>query len=448
MNIKLQKRLVLIIALMSYLLAALDNSLVLTSLAKIRVDLGINQVQLSWIQNAYGLAYGSLILLSGKLGELIGKKKIMFFSLLTFAIGSLINAISDIALITISARFIQGIGAAFLTPTTLSLLIDYFEGPELTRAIAWYSSIAGIGMSIGLILGGTLAAFWTWRIGFYLNTILAVGLIILSRITLNDSKKSDNSQNLDLLGTLMAILWSGLLVYGVNGAKHALPFIVSATLILIVFTFHERRANNPIMPLKLLENKVRLNAYLSRGLLVAAAMGFSFFASEYMQNQLGYSPLMSGIGYLPLTMTLFFTAMVVSRLVNNYGNETILILGSISLMIGFGWIVIVGAHDYIKTLLFAEIFIGIGQGLALAPQTNLGIYQIDSRKSGVASSVLNMFHQLGGVLGIAVMVTGGEMIFGGQTTIQQFMGAMVIGLILTMLGVVVSVIIKLEINHG
>lgn len=448
MNIKLQKRLVLIIALMSYLLAALDNSLVLTSLAKIRVNLRINQVQLSWIQNAYGLAYGSLILLSGKLGDLIGKKKIMIFSLLTFAIGSLVSAISNISLITIGARFIQGIGAAFLTPTTLSLLIDYFEGPELTRAIAWYSSVAGIGMSIGLILGGTLAAFWTWRIGFYLNTILAGGLIILSRITLNDFQGSDNHQYLDLSGTLMAILWSGLLVYGVNGAKNAFPFIISAVIILIVFIFHEKQANNPIMPLNLLENKVRLSAYLSRGLLVAAAMGFSFFASEYMQNQLGYSPLMSGIGYLPLTMTLFFTAMVVSRLVNNYGNETILILGSISLMIGFGWIVIVGAHDYIKTLLFAEIFIGIGQGLALAPQTNLGIYQIDSRKSGVASSVLNMFHQLGGVLGIAVMVTGGEMIFDGQTTIQQFMGAMVIGLVLTMLGVVVSVIIKLEINHG
>lgn len=447
MSTKLRKKLVLIIALMSYLLAALDNSLVLTSLAKIRVSLGINQVLLSWIQNGYGLAYGSLILLSGKLGDLIGKKKVMIFSLITFTIGSLISAISSIAVITIGARFIQGVGAAFLTPTTLSLLIDYFDGAELNKAIAWYSSIAGIGMSIGLILGGTLAAFWTWRIGFYLNAIFAIVLIILSQVTLSNSVNKDNKSRVDLLGALLSIIWSGLLVYGVNGAKYMLPYIIIAILALIIFVFHEKRTNDPVMPMSLLKNKVRLGAYISRGLLVASAMGFSFFASEYMQDQLGYSPLMSGVGYLPLTITLFFTAMVVPRLINNYSNEIILILGSVTIMTGFGWIAIVGAHGYAKTLFLAEILIGLGQGLALAPQTNLGIYQINPLMSGIASSILNMFHQLGGVLGIALMVTVGGALFSGQTPREQFMGAMIVGLFLTIFGVLISVIIKIEVNN-
>ncbi|WP_308557833.1 MFS transporter [uncultured Lactobacillus sp.] len=446
MDIKLKKRLVLIIALMSYLLAGLDGSLVLTSLAKIRADLGIGQVSLSWIQNAYGLAYGSLILLSGRLGDMYGRRKIMIFSLSTFALGSLLSGISDVALITIVARFLQGVGAAFLTPTTLALLIDYFSGPELTKALAWYSSIAGIGMSVGLILGGTLAAFWTWRIGFYLNAVLAIALIFLSRFTLEKQNHVADGQHLDVLGALLSILGSGLLVYGLNGAKEIVPFIVAAVVIWIVFVFSEKKASDPVMPLHLLMNKVRINAYLSRAFLVAAAMGFSFFASEYMQNQLHYSPLMSGIGYLPLTMSLFFTAMIVARLVDNFGNEKVLIAGSIMIMLGFGWIVIVGAHGYLKTMLASEILIGIGQGLALAPQTNLSIYEVEPDESGVASSILNMFHQLGGVLGIALMVKVGGSIFHTQNNITQFMGAMIVGLVLTVGAVIVSIIINKELS--
>lgn len=431
---------------MSYLLAGLDGSLVLTSLAKIRADLGIGQVSLSWIQNAYGLAYGSLILLSGRLGDIYGRRKIMIFSLSTFALGSLLSGISDVALITIAARFLQGVGAALLTPTTLALLIDHFSGQELNKAIAWYSSIAGIGMSIGLILGGTLAAFWTWRIGFYLNAVLAVALIFLSRFTLEKQSHAVNDQHLDILGALLSILGSGLLVYGLNGAKEIVPFIVAAIVIWIVFVFSEKKAKNPVMPLHLLKNKVRFNAYLSRALLVAAAMGFSFFASEYMQDQLHYSPLMSGVGYLPLTMSLFFTAMIVSCVVDNFGNEKVLITGSVLIMLGFGWIVVVGAHDYLRTMLVSEILIGIGQGLALAPQTNLGIYEVEPDESGVASSILNMFHQLGGVLGVALMVKVGGSIFHTQNNITQFMGAMIVGVILTIGAVIVSIIINRELS--
>lgn len=445
MKNKTRQRLVLTISLMSYLLAALDNSLVLTSLLKIKADLGLNQVSLSWIQDAYGLAFGSLILLSGKLGDIWGRKVIMEVALGLFAVSSLVTAGSTNVALTIASRFVQGMGAALMAPTALALLIDYFEGPALTRAIAWYSSIAGIGMSIGLLLGGTLAGYFTWRAGFYLNAMIALALFILSWIALERKQGGADSRRLDIMGALLSVLGSGLLVYGVNGAHHMLTFLLAAVVIFAGLAFTEGRVEIPVLPLGLLKDRTRLLAYLSRGVLVAATMGYSFFNSEYLLDYLHFSPLLAGIGYLPLTITLFVMAMFVTRLIGRYGNSRMLMAGSVAIMLGFAWATAVGTGDYWQVVLGPEMLIGLGQGLALAPQTNLGIYQVRPDESGAASGVLNMFHQLGGVLGIAVMVQAGISIAPVKGMGPQFHEAMIVGLVLTLgLVVITSLFKKIE----
>lgn len=337
MRIGLRKKLVLLIALMSYLLTALDNSLVLTSLTRIQADLHLSQISLSWIQDAYGLAFGSFILLSGRLGDMYGRKLMMEIALALFAVSSLVTAISTAAAMTIASRFVQGMGAAILAPTSLALLVDYFTEPMLSKAIAWYSSIAGLGMSIGLILGGILTSYLNWRVGFYLNAAVALGLFILSVKTLEQKQAAQADSRIDTLGSLASVIGSGLLVYAVNGARQMAPFMIAALVILAGLFVIEKRVDNPVLPLKLIANRGRLLADLSRAFLVAAAMGFYFFDSEFLQEVLHYSPLLTGLAYLPMTITLFVVAILVPRMVEKLDNQVVLLSGSGAIMLAFVW---------------------------------------------------------------------------------------------------------------
>ena len=408
MRIGLRKKLVLLIALMSYLLTALDNSLVLTSLTKIQADLHLSQVSLSWIQDAYGLAFGSFILLSGRLGDMYGRKLMMEIALGLFAISSLVTAISTAAAMTIASRFVQG---------------------------------AGLGMSIGLILGGILTSYLNWRVGFYLNAAVALGLFILSVKTLEQKQAVQTDSRIDILGSLASVIGSGLLVYAVNGARQMVPFMIAALVILAGLFVIEKRVDNPVLPLKLIANRGRLLADLSRAFLVAAAMGFYFFDSEFLQEVLHYSPLLTGLAYLPMTITLFVVAILVPRMVEKLDNQAVLLSGSVAIMLAFVWAVFVDGNNYLTILLVPELLLGVGQGLALAPQTNLAINGVKPQESGAASGILNMFHQLGGVLGIAVMVQMGIKLGNGQNFAGQFHLAMIAGLVIAVLLVLMSILI-------
>lgn len=441
MRIGLRKKLVLLIALMSYLLTALDNSLVLTSLTRIQADLHLSQISLSWIQDAYGLAFGSFILLSGRLGDMYGRKLMMEIALALFAVSSLVTAISTAAAMTIASRFVQGIGAAILAPTSLALLVDYFTEPMLSKAIAWYSSIAGLGMSIGLILGGILTSYLNWRVGFYLNAAVALGLFILSVKTLEQKQAVQTDIRIDILGSHASVIGNGLLVYAVNGARQMVPFMIAALIILAGLFVIEKRVDNPVLPLKLIANRGRLLADLSRAFLVAAAMGFYFFDSEFLQEVLHYSPLLTGLAYLPMTITLFIVAILVPGMVEKLDNQVVLLSGSVAIMLAFVWAVFVDGNNYLTILLVPELLLGVGQGLALAPQTNLAINGVKPQESGAASGILNMFHQLGGVLGIAVMVQMGIKFGNGQNFAGQFHLAMIAGLVIAILLVLMSILI-------
>lgn len=442
MSFTTKQRIVLILALLSYFLTALSSSVVITGLAKISNDMHLNQLTLSWVQNAYGLAFGSFILLSDKLSDFFGRRRILNIALIIFAIGSFISGFTISTPVMIISRFITGAGAAIMAPTSMALLMDYFEGPDLVKAIAWYSSISGLGASVGLVLGGLLASFWTWRVGFYLNVPVAVVMIILSIRTLDNvpSKKG----NFDILGTLLSVFGAGTLVYAVNGAPNFVLFLAIAIFILGIFVATERKAVAPIMPLTIFANRNRVLAYIIRAMLVGSMMGFWFFISEYLQKVLHFTPLKTGFGFLPMTLTLFITAILVPRLVDIIGNKITLLLANVALFVGFVWIVIFADNGYFLTVLLPMVLFGIGQGLGLTPLTNLGIAHVSVENAGVASGLVNTAHQLGSVLGLAIMVNISLTFTNGQNMANEFKIAMIVGLVLTIIYSLLSITVKKE----
>lgn len=436
---KNEQKIVLIISLLSYFLTALCSSIVITGLAKISLDLHLNQSTLSWVQNAYGLAFGSFILLGGRIGDVFGKKSVLNIALIIFSVGSIIAGFTISPYLMIFARLLQGIGAAIIAPTSMALLIDYFEGPSRVKAIAWYSSISGLGASIGLVLGGFLASFFSWRIGFYLNVPVALLMLILSIKVLKSVKVE--KPKLDIWGTLLSIIGSFALVYTVDGAKNMLPWLLVTLVSIILFIMIEAKHELPIMPLVLFKNKTRTNAYIIRALLVGGMLGFWFFISEYLQDVLNFSPLLTGFAFFPMTLTLFVTAILIPRLVNVFGNKKVLLAAAFTLLIGFVWIVYFDKGNYWISVAVPMLFFGIGQGLGLTPLTNLGIYKVKPENSGAASGLVNSAHQLGGALGLAIMVTISAHLVSGTNMASEFHISMIIGLILTVVLTILSFLI-------
>lgn len=435
----LKQRIILTISMLSYLLTAMSNSLVITGLTKIAGDLSLNQIGLSWVQNAYGLAFASFLLISGRLSDMYSRRLILNIALVIFLIGSLLSGLATNGAIMIGSRFLQGVGSALLAPTSMALLIDFFDGPALVKAIAWYSSVAGLRSSIGLILGGLFASLWTWRVGFYLNVPVCLIMIFLSQRSLKKSTALEAHEKLDLLGTITSVFGFGLLVFALNGAKKPLPMLGISLLILLVFVIIEHYNQHPVLPLKMFANWIRVDGYLCRLILNGAMLGYWFFISEYLQQIMHYSPLQVGFAYMPLSITLFIAAMEVPRLVNVWGDKVVLIIAAITMLIGFVFTLVTIGRGYWISVGIPMFIIGLGQGLALTPTTNMGIYQMSAETTGTASGLVNVAHQLGGVLGLALMVNIASLFVSPAKLKIQFWVAMVVGIIMMTTVVILAV---------
>lgn len=438
-NLKGNKKIILSIAMMSYLVTAIDNSIIITGLTKIAADLNLNQTTLSWVQNAYILAFGGLLLLGGKLSDVFGRKKILNIALALMCIVSILCGITENSTIMIIARFFQGIGASMLAPTSMALLIDYFKGKERTKAIAWYSSVSGLGSCIGLVLGGFFASYLTWRIGFLINVPITLLMIFLGAKSLDNSTSSRifSNKNFDILGTIFSIIGIFTFIYSIDGADNPLTFFFISLLSLVMFIFIEKRVSAPIMPLSLFKNKIRRNAYILRAIFVGAMMGFWFFISEFMQEVFHYSPLITGIAFFPMTISTFITAIYIPYIVSKIGNQKTLLCGSITLFMGFTGLLFLNEYsNYWINIAMPMLFLGLAQGFCLSSLTNLGIQGTNKTESGAASGLVNASHQIGGSLGLSLMVTISATA-SGFTSI--FHVAMIVGSILSIFMLIISI---------
>lgn len=408
------KTAILAIILVSYFMILLDNSIVFTGLPRIQDDLGMTTTGLSWVTDAYTLVFGGLLLLGARAGDVLGRRRIFLIGLLIFAVASLVVAVAPTAAWLLGARAVQGVGAAILAPTTLALLTATFrEGTERTRAVAAYGSVAGIGASVGLVLGGVLADLLSWRVGFFIN--LPIG-IVLAVAALRYVPETDRMPGrFDLVGALCSTVGVGALVFGIINSATAgwrdpvtVTAIVAGMAVLVGLVRNEARALQPIMPLRLFAGRERSGAYLTRMLYMGAMLGYFIVVTQFLQSVYGFSPLQAGLAFLPMTAVNFVVALAIPRLTRRIGNTALLVGGLAVAAVGMWWLSNVSADSsYVTAVAAPMVLLGIGQGLSLAPLTAAGIAGVKSPDAGAASGVVNTAHQLGGSLGVAVLTTVG-----------------------------------------
>lgn len=394
---------VLPIVLISYFMILLDNSVVFTSTVKISQDLQMTSRTLSWISTAYVLTFGGFQLLGGRLGDIFGRKRLFLIGTYIFTFSSLLVGLSVSAPMMIVMRAIQGAGAAILAPTTLALLMDNYQGKMLQRGINYYGMTAGLGASLGLLIGGLIASFTSWRIGFLINVPVGVGIILL---TIKNVKKDQQvkSQSMDILGSLYSAIAIAAVIYSINGEKYRLFALIVSVMFLGLFIRQEGHAKIAIMPLELFKDSTRVGAYIARFFIIGMAFSFLYLAPQVMQNLYHFSPFLASIAFLLMSLPQFVAATQVGRLNTKISPARLAVLASIISIVALAWIVIVGAQNgFWLALAVPLILVGIGQGLAMSPLTSLGVAHTTADISGSASGVLNTFHQTGQSIGLALV---------------------------------------------
>src|SRR6201996_6930432 len=335
---------VLAIILGCYLMVVLDASVVITALPDIRTDLGFSVAGLSWVQNIYALAFGGLLLLGARMGDLLGRRQVFIGGIALFTVASMLGGLAQSETWLLAARTLQGVGAAIAAPSTLALLtISFPEGSERTRAIALYSAVASAGASIGLVLGGMLTSWISWRWSLFINVPIGVVLISLAPAYLPETERHTGA--FDLAGAATSTLGMSALVYGLVRAAEtswgdsvALGSFAVAALMLAAFVRTERRGPQPIPPLRLFASRERVGAYVARLLMVGAMFGMFFYITQFLQGVEGYSALKAGLAFLPVTLTIFTMVKVVPRLLGRVGPERTMVAGLVSAFAGLLWL--------------------------------------------------------------------------------------------------------------
>jgi len=403
---------VLGIILATYLMIILDVSVVITALPNVRADLGFSDAALSWVQNAYALTFGGLLLLGARAGDLLGRRRVFIAGIALFTGASMLGGLAQSPTWLLGARALQGVGAAIAAPSTLALLtVSFPEGRERTRAVAYYSAVAGAGGSVGLVLGGMLTTWASWRWGLFINVPIGLALIWLAPRYLPETEPQEG--RFDLAGAATSTLGMTALVFGLVRAADvswgdpvALVSFVAAAVLLSLFVANERRAEHPITPLHLFSNRIRSGAYAARMLAVGAMFGMFFFLTQFMQGAEGYSALTAGLAFLPMTLSLFATVQAIPRISSQIGDSRLLAGGLLLALVGMTWLsrISIGA-DYFTQMALPMVLLGIGMGSVFTPLTTAGISGVADKDAGAASGLVNTAHQLGGTLGIGILIS-------------------------------------------
>jgi EmrB/QacA subfamily drug resistance transporter len=404
--------LVLGVILATYLMIVLDASVVITALPSIAERLRFSPAALSWVQSAYALTFGGLLLLGARMGDILGRRRTFVAGVALFTLASFLGGLAQSQSWLLGARALQGVGAAIAAPSPLALLTTSFpEGPERVRALAAYGAVAGGGGSVGLVLGGMLTDWISWRWGLWINVPVGAVLVWLAPRVLAETERRPG--RFDLPGAAASTAGMTALVYGFVHAAEAgwgdaltVASFAAAAILLTAFVAIERRAAQPVTPLRLFADRVRAGAYAARMLLVGGMFSMFFFLSQYLQGVHGFSPLQAGLAFLPMTVVLFSTVQLVPWLTARWGDARLLTTGVSIALCGMAWLSRLDeATPYFPGVALPLVLLGLGMGAALAPLTGAGIAGVAPEDAGAASGIVNAAQQLGVSLGISVLVT-------------------------------------------
>ena len=399
------------------LMVVLDATIVNVALPHIQSALGFSDSNLAWVVNAYTLAFGGLLLLGGRSGDLLGRRRIFIAGILIFAGASLLGGFATGQAWLLAARALQGAGGAMAAPTALSLIaVTFPEGPPRNRAMGVYAAMSVAGIAVGLIAGGLLVSYLSWRWVFFVNVPIGVVVAALAARVLPESQRS--SGRFDLPGAITGTLGVAALVYGLssaatsqNGVSHwgdtkVIAALAAAAALLAAFAVIEVRSKDALVPIRVLRSRDRTGAYLISLCIGTALFGMFFFLTIFVQNVWGYSPLKAGLAFLPLVVVIMAASGIASQLVNRIGARPLMIAGSALMAGGMFWLSRISEHSsYAGGLLAPMLVIAAGLGLLFVPMSLVSLTKVRNADTGVASSLLNVGQQVGGSIGLALLGT-------------------------------------------
>ncbi|MEU3791561.1 MFS transporter [Streptomyces fructofermentans] len=394
------------------LMVVLDITIVNIALPHIQSSLGFSTESLSWVVNAYTLTFGGLLLLGGRLGDILGRRRVFIFGVLLFVLASLLGGLSQESWQLLAARSLQGVGAAIASPTALSLITTTFrEGPERNRAFGVFAAVSAGGSAIGLLAGGLLVEWLDWRWVFFVN--VPIGLLIAVATPRYIKESERHPGHFDILGALTSTIGMVLLVYGFiraseDGWSDALTIaaFIAAVVILAAFIAVESRSKQPITPLRMFRDRNRSGVYAMMLSLSAAIFGMFFFLTLFVQNVLGFSPLKAGLAFLPISAIIAVGAGCASQLLPRWGPKPFMVVGAVFAAVGLGWLTFTNVNStYAGSILGPMLVFGFGMGLQFVSLTLMAVSGVRARDTGAASGILNATQQVGGSLGLSVLVT-------------------------------------------
>ncbi|WP_200936777.1 MFS transporter [Leifsonia sp. Root112D2] len=394
---------------LTQLVVVLDGTIVSIALPQAQQQLGLSDSGRQWVVTAYALAFGALLLLGGRIADYWGRKRTFLVGMLGFGAASVFGGVAQSGIELIIARGLQGLFAAMLAPAALALLtVSFPHGKDRNTAFAVFGTVAGAGAAVGLLLGGVLTEFADWRWCLLVNVFFVIVGFVGALLFVAESK-ADGNNRYDVLGAITVSLGLGALVYGFSlaesgwGEPLTIGFLALGVVLLALFVFIESRVAQPLLPLRIVVDKVRGGAFLIQAVAGSVMIGATLYLTFHLQIVLGMPPLESGLASLPLTIAIMIAAPVVTRLLPVIGPRPLLIAGPLIVAVGLIYLSRITADgSYFVQVLPALIVMGIGMGAIFVPVQNLALTGVASHDAGAASATVNAAMQIGGSVGLSI----------------------------------------------
>ncbi|WP_033278743.1 MFS transporter [Streptomyces sp. NRRL F-525] len=394
------------------LMVVLDITIVNIALPHIQSSLGFSTTSLAWVVNAYTLTFGGLLLLGGRAGDILGRRRVFVFGVLLFVLASLLGGLSQNSGELLAARALQGVGGAIASPTSLALISTTFrEGPERNRAFGVFAGVSAGGGAIGLLMGGILVEWLNWRWVLFVNVPIGLLIVLATPRWIKESERHPG--HFDITGALTSTVGLVFLVYGfIRAAQEGwrdwltLSSFAAAVVVLALFVLVERRSRQPITPLRMFRDRNRAGTYGIMLCLSAAIFGMFFFLTLFVQDVLGFSPLMAGFAFLPVSAVIAVGAGLASRFLPTYGPKPFMVVGAVLAAGGLAWLTLTDVDStYLGSVLGPMLVFSLGMGMEFVSLTLMALSDVPVQETGAASGLLNVMQQVGGSLGLSILVT-------------------------------------------